>query len=35
MEHNMDYVKRSEKLHEQSFELLERSVELSKKLLAI
>lgn len=33
MEHNMDYVKRSEKLHTQSFELLERSVDLAKKLV--
>jgi nitrite reductase/ring-hydroxylating ferredoxin subunit/multimeric flavodoxin WrbA len=35
MEQNMDYVKDSEYLHEESFELLSRSVELSKKLLQI
>ncbi len=33
MERNMDYVKDSEYLHEQSFELVERSVELVKKLI--
>lgn len=33
MERNMDYVKNSEYLHTQSFELLERSVELAKKLV--
>lgn len=33
MEHNMDYVQQSEYLHQQSFELIERAVELSKKLL--
>lgn len=33
MERNMDYVKNSEYLHEQSFELVQRSVELAKKLL--
>lgn len=33
MERNMDYVKQSESLHQQSFELIERSVELSKRLL--
>ena len=33
MERNMDYVKNSEYLHEHCFELVQRSVELSKKLL--
>lgn len=33
MERNMDYVKDSEYLHQQSFELVERAVELSKKLI--
>lgn len=33
MEKNMDYVKDSEYLHQHSFELVERAVELSKKLL--
>ena len=33
MERNMDYVKNSEYLHAQSFELIERAVELSKKLV--
>lgn len=33
MERNMEYVKSSEYLHQQSFELVERAVELSKKLL--
>jgi len=33
MEHNMDYVKDSEYLHHQAFELVERSVELARKLL--
>ncbi|MBY0386301.1 NAD(P)H-dependent oxidoreductase [bacterium] len=34
MQRNMDYVKESEYLHQQSFELVERAVELSKKLLS-
>lgn len=29
----MDYVKESEDLHQQSFELIERAVELAKKLI--
>lgn len=33
MESNMDYVKNSEYLHQNAFKLIERSVELSKKLL--
>lgn len=33
MERNMDYVKNSESLHTHTFELIERSVELVKKLL--
>lgn len=33
MEHNMDTVRTSEYLHEQSFELIERAVELSRKLI--
>ena len=33
MERNMDYVQQSEYLHQQSFELIERAVDLSKKLL--
>lgn len=33
MERNMDYVKDSESLHAQSFELVERAVELVKKLM--
>lgn len=33
MERNMDYVKNSESLHTQSFEIVERSVELAKKLI--
>lgn len=33
MEHNMDYVKKSEYLHEQSFQLLERSIDMLKKLI--
>jgi multimeric flavodoxin WrbA/nitrite reductase/ring-hydroxylating ferredoxin subunit len=33
MQHNMDFVKDSEYLHEQSFELIERAVELAKKLI--
>lgn len=33
MEHNMDYVKDSQYLHQQSFELIERAVDLSKKLI--
>ncbi len=33
MEHNMDYVKNNENLHEQSFKLLQRSIELSKKII--
>lgn len=35
MERNMDYVKNSESLHMQSFELVERSVELVKKLISV
>ncbi len=35
MERNTDYVKRNEGLHGQAFELLQRSVDLSKTLLAI
>ena len=31
MERNMDYVQESEYLHQQSFELIERAVDLSKK----
>ena len=34
MQKNMDYVRNSEDLHQHSFELIERSVELAKKLLA-
>lgn len=34
MERNMDYVKNSEHLHQSSFELIERSVSLAKKLLS-
>jgi len=34
MERNVDYVKESENLHQQSFELVQRAVDLSKKLLA-
>ncbi|OQW48491.1 MAG: hypothetical protein A4S09_04750 [Proteobacteria bacterium SG_bin7] len=34
MERNTDFVQRNEKLHEQAFELLQRSVDLSKTLLA-
>lgn len=33
MQRNMDYVKDSEYLHQHSFEMLERAVELSKKLI--
>lgn len=33
MEHNMDYVKTSEYLHDQSFELIARSVQLVQKLI--
>lgn len=33
MEKNEDYVKESEYLHQQSFELIERSVELAKKMM--
>lgn len=33
MEYNMDYVKDSEYLHSQSYELLERTIELAKKLV--
>lgn len=33
MEYNMDYVRDSEYLHTQSYELIERAVELSKKLI--
>ncbi|MNT97941.1 hypothetical protein D3C72_2403950 [compost metagenome] len=33
MERNMDYVKDSEYLHQQSFELVERAVGLAKKLI--
>jgi len=33
MERNMDYVKESESLHGNSFELIERAVELSKRLI--
>ncbi len=35
MEQNMDYVQTSEYLHKHTFELLERSLELSKKLLSV
>jgi hypothetical protein len=35
MQRNMDYVKESEYLHQQSFELIERAVDLSKKLIPI
>lgn len=35
MERNMDYVKHSEYLHQNAFELVERSVDLSKKLLGL
>lgn len=35
MEQNMDFVKQSTSLHDQSFELVERSVELAKKLLGV
>lgn len=35
MQRNMDYVKESEYLHQQSFELIERAVELSKKLISV
>lgn len=33
MQHNMDYVKNSEYLHQHAFELVERSVELARKLI--
>jgi hypothetical protein len=33
MERNMDYVKSSEYLHQNSFELVQRSVDLAKKLI--
>lgn len=35
MEKNMNYVSQSEYLHAQAFELLKRSVELSKKLIPV
>lgn len=35
MQRNMDYVKDSEYLHKHSFELVERSVELAKKLVGV
>ncbi len=35
MERNMDYVKHSEYLHQNAFELVERAVDLSKKLLGL
>ncbi len=33
MQHNMDYVKNSEYLHEQAVELIQRAVDLSKKMI--
>jgi hypothetical protein len=33
MERNMDVVQQSESLHQQSFELIERAVELSRKFI--
>ncbi len=33
MQHNMDFVKTSEALHQHSFELIERAVDLSRKLI--